>query len=298
MTLRGPNVEQALQIWLANEGYPGATDLHPLRGGFGSTDLWVFRPDPGESRLVARLFPVGSFRVAEREALAMHAAASHDLPVPDVVARGAVEGRPVLVTEFVEGETAFERLAARPDRAGDTGRAMGTAMGRLHQVAAPVGLSSPGDWIARGGPAVEPLRDLLSAVPDQDRLLHLDFHPFNVLMQGDLVTGVIDWENTLTGPPHMDLARTRAILRAFSIDPGAPADQRAMIALLDEGLVAGHAAACGPDPHPDLSVAWGLAMTVDDLSRHAGQPGSPVSRDALAGLEAERDAAISRIQPA
>jgi len=282
----------ALRTWLAQEGYPGTLELQPMNRGLGSTELWSFRPDPGESKLVVRIFPHGAFRGAEREALAMDAAAGHALPVPDVVARGAIDNRPLLVTSFVQGVPGAHALIANPDQAYAIGRAMGETLGHLHDVVAPEGLSATGAWIERGGPSLAPLRDAFTALPDQDRLLHLDYHPLNVLMLDGRVTGVIDWENTLAGPPHMDLARSQAILRAIAIghvESPVPLDA---IAVFERGLVEGHAATYGPDPHPALSSAWGLAMTVDDLERQAHKPGSPVSPDAVARLTAERDAAI------
>lgn len=46
-------------------------------------------------------------------------------------------------------------------------------------------------------------------------LIHLDFHPSNVLVKGE-VTGVLDWENVRLGDARADVARTLSIL---SVDP-------------------------------------------------------------------------------
>src|SRR3954462_5501389 len=49
------------------------------------------------------------------------------------------------------------------------------------------------------------------------RLLHLDLHPFNVLVDEDgEPTGVIDWANAAGGDPELDRARTWSIL---TLDP-------------------------------------------------------------------------------
>jgi aminoglycoside phosphotransferase (APT) family kinase protein len=174
---------------------------------------------------------------------------------------------------------------------------MGEVLGRLHQVAAPEGLSSPGAWIDRGGPALSPVRSYLEAVPNQERLLHLDYHPLNVLVEYGAITGVIDWENTMAGPPHMDLGRSRAILRAIiagSVEALVPSE---VILAFEQGLVEGHDATYGIDPHPALSMAWGLAMTVEDLEKQARRPDSPISPEAVTRLAAERDAAINAALP-
>jgi aminoglycoside phosphotransferase (APT) family kinase protein len=50
-------------------------------------------------------------------------------------------------------------------------------------------------------------------------LLHLDLHPFNVLVDDTgAVTGVIDWANAAVGAPVLDRARSWSIL---TLDPGA-----------------------------------------------------------------------------
>ena len=58
-------------------------------------------------------------------------------------------------------------------------------------------------------------------------LLHLDLHPFNVLVNDDgEPTGVIDWANAAAGDPELDRARSWSLLtldpavREFDRDPG------------------------------------------------------------------------------
>jgi len=52
--------------------------------------------------------------------------------------------------------------------------------------------------------------DLFSGVPPATRpgLVHRDFHPGNVLWQGDTITGVIDWAETSWGPADLDVVHT------------------------------------------------------------------------------------------
>jgi aminoglycoside phosphotransferase (APT) family kinase protein len=46
--------------------------------------------------------------------------------------------------------------------------------------------------------------------PTRHGLVHRDFHPGNILWEGDRITGVIDWAETSWGPPDLDVTHSRA----------------------------------------------------------------------------------------
>ena len=290
-------MQQQLRTWLVQAGFPEEIEVIPMRGGLGSTTLWTFSPAPHTAPLVVRVFPEGSDATADREYLAMRAAAAHGVPVPTIVTRGIVDSRPVLVTTFASGTPVTELLGEHPERAHALGLAMGKALGHLHKVDAPDGLVRRDDaWIDRGGPSLAPIRPLLAEIPNGNRLLHLDYHANNVLAQGDAVTAIIDWENTLAGPPHIDLARSRAILHAVKLGGLVPAAQQAAFDQMESGMVEGHTRVAGVDPHPSLSAAWGMAMTADDLAGQVGKPGSWVTTEVVKRLREERDRLIARVE--
>ena len=51
-----------------------------------------------------------------------------------------------------------------------------------------------------------------------DALVHLDYHPQNVIVRGMRVTGVIDWVSADCGDRHLDAATTSAILATSAMD--------------------------------------------------------------------------------
>ncbi len=292
-------LETELRSWLIQAGFADDLELTAMQRGLGSAEMWTFQPEPGAARLVVRMFSAHSGDAAEREYLAMDAAVRHGVPAPAIITRGEVHGRPFLVTTFIDGVPANQALEAHPERAHALGLALGETLGRLHVVIAPAGLTDTVDaWVDLGGPALDPIRHVLDAVPQQDRLLHLDYHPANVLVRDGLVTGVIDWENALAGPPPMDLARTRAILRAAVLGNFVPPPHHKAVAQLELGLIAGHEQVFGPDPAPDLSAAWGLAMTVEDLARQAPKSGGLITPALVDRLAAERDSLVRRLMSA
>ncbi len=284
-------MQTELRSWLIRSGFPENIALREMNRGMGSTGMWSFVPAPKASALVVRVFAEGADAAAEREYLAMDAAARHGLPVPAIITRGTVMHRPLLVMSFIPGASARQTLQVHPERAHALGLVMGETLGRVHEVTAPEGLKGNTDsWIDRGGPALSSVHWLMDAVPRQDRLLHLDYHLYNVLFHDDHISGVIDWENTLAGPPHMDLARTRAIMRAAVLGEFVPPEWHEAWAQFERGLVAGHSQVIGVDPSPELSAVWGLAMTVDDLTKQMDKPGSVITRTLVERLAEERDA--------
>ena len=286
-------MEDRIAAWVHEKTGTPVHEVVPVAVGLGETELWRVRRTPDAGDLLLRRFAPGAERSACREAMAMRAAQAGGVPVPTVLVRDALDQRPVLLTTWCAGGTAFEAIAASPARARAIGMLLGETFGRLHRVPAPAGLSPADGWIARGGPALAPLRSLLEGVPNADRLLHLDYHPRNVMMTLGNVEGVIDWENALAGPPHMDLARSRAILRAIAAGGGLPDGMLDVLQQYEIGMVEGHERVAGADPHPELSAAWGLAMTVDDLTGHLGKPDGWVTPALLDTLRQERDGLIA-----
>lgn len=283
---------QRIQEWLARTGFPADAEIASMTPGLGSTMLWRIS-GAGSADYVLRIFPPGHERWRDRETLAMRAAAGAGLPVPDVVMTDALGDRPAMLTTFTPGATVAAALD--PSRSADIGRMLGRLLGEINQIPAPAGLAPAGAWLDRAGPALAPLRDRLAAMPRADRLLHLDYHPENVLMAGDEVTGVIDWTNTLPGPPHIDLGRSRAILQMVRSLPTVTPEVAGALDAFETGLVAGHAGIHGPDPAPKLSLAWGVGMLCVDFEPHADESGGWVTPELVARQEATRDALIARV---
>ena len=49
-------------------------------------------------------------------------------------------------------------------------------------------------------------------------IVHMDYHPLNVMVHGMRVTGVIDWVNTDVGDRHLDAAMTAVILSSSALE--------------------------------------------------------------------------------
>ena len=155
------------------------------------------------------------------EVRAASAAAGH-LPVPRVLDRLELDDVCAVLLERVPGRPAGELALVSPVHAAAAGRACGELHDALAEVACPPGV-----------------RDAPGAASGERRLLHLDLHPFNVLVDDDgEPTAVIDWANSAAGDPELDRARTWSLL---TLDPAAREldDDPGWVALTGHWLEAG-----------------------------------------------------------
>jgi aminoglycoside phosphotransferase (APT) family kinase protein len=183
-------------------------------------------------------------RQAEWEAVAMRAAATA-CSVPAVRELITVDGRPGIVMDRVDGEDLMTTLAKQPWKVWTAGRIGGQLHAQLHQAVAPDTLPSLKDGL-RGNIETSPLVpdelrgpavDALAALPDGDRICHGDFHPGNVIMNGDRPV-VIDWTNVRRGDPAADVQRSLLMLRLGEPPPTTPWLLRQLIKV-GRGIVVG-----------------------------------------------------------
>ena len=203
-------------------------------------------------------------RVGERVAreLAAVSAAAARLPVPRVLDRLELEGAGAILLERIPGRPAGALALESRSLAAAAGRACAALHDALAQVDCPAGVpDAPG---AAGG---------------QRRLLHLDLHPFNVLVGDDgEPTGVIDWANAAGGDPELDRARTWSLL---TLDPAARPlrEKPGWVSLTDHWLEAGRLHAVSASAR-----RWACAFMLADLAtRHTTAELAPVRR-AMGGL--------------
>src|SRR5690606_33061892 len=143
----------------------------------------------------------------EWERYATQLAGHAGIPVPGIPHERAFERRPYLVTEWSPGVRQVAAIRYGPHLSPDLRHQLGRMQAELHAVCADSGLRR--NWIDWPVAAPARIRDrLMELALDQARLLHLDFHPENVLTDGHRITAVLDWTSVHAGDPRADLART------------------------------------------------------------------------------------------
>jgi aminoglycoside phosphotransferase (APT) family kinase protein len=273
---------------LAALGLPDVDRVEPATGGWSTTRVW--RVERAGERLALRLFEPGKHEPARREAAAMRAAAAAGLSVPRVHAEGAWSdratdppalARPALLLEWCDGRTLVAELRARPWAIWALGCAFGRAHARLHRTPAPPDLPGWIDWPAPAEPA---LRADLEAVARRGTLLHLDFHPLNVLVAGGRVTAVLDWANARAGDPRADVARTFTIL--LLAPPREPPPVELVRRILAAAYRRGYEREAGPLTGMAPFLTWAVDAMLHDLRPKLGRPGIPLSEADLDRLAA------------
>ncbi|SDT03416.1 phosphotransferase enzyme family protein [Actinopolymorpha singaporensis] len=187
---------------------------------------------------------------------AMRAAGSAGLPVPEVVRHAGNDRLEVLLLSWLPGRTVADVLRAGLGSARRLGELMGAAHRELHRVPAPAEVAAAVDARAAAPAGLD---------RTAGALLHLDWHPLNVLVDGDEVSGIVDWVNARRGHPLLDIARTYALL---TVDPALavlPASERNLLGELADGWAAGY----GPEATsiPADCLRWAGQMMLADLAR-------------------------------
>ena len=119
----------------------------------------------------------------------------------------------------------------------------------------------------------------VSRPPAKGQLLHLDLHPFNILVdEHDEVSGVIDWANASAGHPDLDRARTASI---FKWDPAAVAQ---MVDPARAALAEGWIEVGGLSDIPATAMAWAGQYMLADLGPRYEEDGLAEVRRALGEL--------------
>lgn len=236
------------------------SDVVVSDGGGATGRLWKITTDEGDFAL--RL--VLSEESAAAQLAAMRAAAAGGIPVPEPIRTAATPAGIALLLSWLPGAMVTQVVFAHPDRARGLGLACGSMHRRLHAVSAPAEVSGRTHWAA---PPFDPL-------PAGGTLLHLDFHPNNVLVDASgRVSAVLDWENAIGGDPLLDLARTRSIM---TLDPAIAALSPRERAAADE-FTAGWAEGYGSVDIPVRYELWAARVMLRDIGhRHGAEALAPL----------------------
>lgn len=228
-----------------------ATELPEAVRGWLPSDAALEIPDQGTSASVAfvvgapivvkRMRGVLESSVAEWEYRALVELAGSGLPIPTAIGlhvrEHAGEREAWLCVSRLPGESLQQRLRREPDAEARRRwyAAVGEVAARIHATPIPDALrpeDSP-TWfdrvLRRTRRATERVQDLvMRLVRDRpphapETLIHGDFTLDNVIVDGDAITGVIDWGGAGPGDPRYDVTLALSPDGETALEPGAAA---------------------------------------------------------------------------
>lgn len=229
--------------------YLEVSDLHyreapvPVTGGW-EADIYRFQlgsrealPDPFTRPLIVRAYSSKNAQArSHREFDLQTYAAEHGYATPRPLFLeddGTLFGGPFMLMEQVPGQTLLEVLLHNFTTIWWAPAAMAETQARLHQLPPP--RSAPSQpWLSRQLAALEeavqeyrlyglaPGFDWLDnhqpAPLAEECLIHLDFHPINLIFEGKSCQAVLDWSEADVGDRHADLAATLILIDSAPID--------------------------------------------------------------------------------
>jgi aminoglycoside phosphotransferase (APT) family kinase protein len=279
---------------LAALGVSDAEAIVPVSGG-ADTLIWRVAHPAGPQAL--RVFRSSQAAHWQQELDALAAAASAGIPVPQVRAATLWHDRPAMLLTWSSGQPLLQILLRRPWLVGSLGRAFGRMQARIHRVAAPAGWP-PEAWLGWGAPHDPLVQEWLTRVAGRAMLLHLDYHPLNVLADGRQITAVLDWVNARAGDPRADVARTATILRLALAGRRPTLLLRLQRRLLEHLWQHGYQQEHGPIGDLTAFYAWAGAVMRYDLAPRAARPDSDVLPEELARIDAWTRDQVRRLRVA
>ncbi len=205
-------------------------DMRPIGRG-RSAEVY---PD-GEGKVVKLFYPGWPESSARYEAGIAEAVDALGLPAPRFFGMKAVEGRPGLVYERIEGRSMLGDVIENPLRAAEYGRTLGRVHASIHAVGG-AGLPREEDrflaQIERSAGKIGRLYDGLlvdlRSRRGEDYACHGDLHPDNIFVGGDRMA-VIDWMNAYAGTRAGDAARTYLMIVSPFTPDSAPVYLRPIV---------------------------------------------------------------------
>jgi len=242
-----------------------------------------------DAHQVLKLFRVGFESSAEREFEAAKTARALGANTPLVHELVRFESRVGILFDRVSSRSLMSRLSSRPWQLGTAARRMAQAHAAIHELRSP---SAPRllerleqlivNANANGLPESQRERALheLAELPDGDALCHGDFHPGNLLDDGNHLT-VIDWATAGRGHPLVDVAVTAMMMRFAELPIGTSWHLRQLARFARRRILSNYLTAYGLSESDRQRLrSWKFALAAARFGR---------------GVEAERPALLQAL---
>lgn len=180
--------------------------------------------DLGDGRVLKLFHNSVSDEMIEREMSVALFADARGLPVAQPLDRCIDDDQRGVIYPLLQGKTLLSGLRTHWSKGRGLLQDMAALHGTIHEQAAPADIRSVRQVLRTDiqyGPASDAVQEAvvahLDTLPDDDRLLHGDFHIGNIMLAADGMR-VIDWAKGARGVPAADVVRTEMLMR-FGLGP-------------------------------------------------------------------------------
>ncbi|MFC4618075.1 phosphotransferase family protein [Camelliibacillus cellulosilyticus] len=200
------------------------------RIGKGATaDIFTY----GEGKIMKLFYPELPNELAQKEFEVSNLVMNLGLPVPKIFSMETIDHRCGIVYEYVKGAALAVELVKNREAIHKYGVTVAELQHDVHKKE-PSDMPLQKEVLKRHIKAVNLIDDNMKAsiingldqLPDGGALCHGDFHPANIMVEGNRFT-IIDWMTATMGNPLGDVARTSIILKHVVLPDVFPADFRA-----------------------------------------------------------------------
>ena len=269
---------------LAGLGFAEVSEPRRVKGGW-DTLLWRFGTPDGRNHSLRVFSPHLPKEIVWRERIALETCAIAGLPAPRIEKIGEVQGLPAMILSWCPGIPILAFVEKKPWAIWRLGRLFGRTQAKLHAVTPPDEFvtGAPNNWVSR---VTEEYADLaahaLSLGLSTSSLIHMDYHPLNVVSDGATVTGILDWAYAAAGDPRADLARTEITLLSAPVPPG---PMSALLNLARKIILrawrSGYEEVAGPMPDYRPLRAWAAATLLGETELVLHRPGVWATEETL-----------------
>ncbi|NUU61673.1 phosphotransferase family protein [Paenibacillus agri] len=209
-----------------------------LVGEGRTAEIWEYG-----DRKVLKLYREGipADQVTKEYSISVYA---HTLGIrtPQPIELAEVEGRSGIVFQQIEGSSVLTLLGKSPWKVGQYARKLAKLHYDLHTLDAGEDLGVQKErlkWSIHEAPLLnesekQAILSYLDTLPVGGKLCHGDFHPDNILMDGQV--WIIDWMTGLAGDPAGDAARSVVMFSMGVVPEGTPAIAKLVIGFIRKRL--------------------------------------------------------------